>query len=155
MYRVAVAAAFVALVVVLFLAVASSLWGPVPEMSLVPNLPDDVEIVTNETEYTDMGGGVSARVMVLRSSNRSSNRSPADVTRAVSAALDADPGWRKLSDGEWLGRCVDGGEQTRASVEVEQPGDVDVAHSQTVHVDTMSAVFRLDRSLHNFGACPR
>jgi hypothetical protein len=36
-------------------------------MSLVPELPSDVEIVVNQTEYSDGAGGNSGRVLVLRS----------------------------------------------------------------------------------------
>lgn len=134
-----------------------SMWsGPVPSMSLVPSLPDDAEIVRNETEYSDGAGGFGARVLVLTSASRSPEQLAADVTRS----FDGDSLWRKesgWSDGRRWQRepvpCDPTGSspRTSASVGVASPGEtVDVGQFQTFVVGQPSVLVHLSTLHHSF-----
>lgn len=146
----------VVLVVFFFLGARSELFGPVPSMSLVPRLPDDIEVVRNETEYSDGAGGNSARVLVLRSARRS----PAEVADEVAQAFDSDPAWRADPDGarrstqRWQQPphgCENGSSVTSASVAVSDPGEeIEVGQFNTFKVDNSSAILRVSTLYHAF-----
>lgn len=132
--------------------------GPVPPMSLLPDLPDGVEIVANEAEYTDGAGGSGGRVVVLRSSTRP----PDEVAALMVEAFDAESEWHRSDDvfGEeprasWdRGRCQE--KSTSAAVWVAAAGEeVDIAQFDTLIVAEESAVVRIGELHHTFyiGTC--
>ncbi len=132
--------------------------GPVPPMSLLPDMPDDVEIVANEAEYTDGAGGSGGRVVVLRSSTLS----PDEVAALMVEAFDAESEWHRSDDGlggglhvSWdRGRCQE--KSTSAAVWIAAAGEeVDIAQFDTLIVAEESAVVRIDELHHTFyiGTC--
>jgi len=138
-----------------------SLSGPVPSMSLVPALSADVEVVRNESAFSDGAGGHGVRVLVLVSSGRS----PEQVAVDVAHAFDGDSSWRASTTTEpsdrraWqrepVAPCDPTAsiERTSAAVFVVGPGDtVTVGQFDEFVVDRPAVVVRIALSLHVFCA---
>lgn len=152
--RVTTLAVVVLVLVIGFIAAKSVLSGPAPPMSLVPALPDDANVVRNETESSDGAGGNSARVLILRSESRSPNQLATDVA----AAFDRDPQWQRNRTSpqsrSWElppAPCEPTRSSTTASVEVvTSGGEVEVGQYDTVVTDVPAVVLRISTFDHVF-----
>ena len=115
------------------------------EPPLPPDLPADVEVVVNQTEYSTGAGGSSGRLLILRSATRSSE----EVAHDVIAGFDRDPRWQRDggvgTDEEWWWERVPCSDQlTWARVWVAEAGeDADVGQYNSVPVPERSAVVNI------------